>query len=188
MSTPDKITTGGQFARLWRHECNRIFMDRLATVEDVKVVNTELNNIITSQFSADFEAVQKDPCIFGDFELALDRIAEDAEDPRLYSDMGNFQDIRKTFDSIMDNYNTDNKPMTLVLFEMALSHLVRIMRIIKTPRGNALLIGIGGSGKQVSERSERKPLRKTSIRATTKPKLTLFHSIRIRTFFARRSR
>ena len=44
--------------------------------------------------------------------------------------------------------------------------------------------------KKVSERSERALrclviLRKTSIRATTK--LTLFHSIRFRTFFARRS-
>jgi hypothetical protein len=49
---------------------------------------------------------------------------------------------------VLEEYNMKKKNMNLVFFEDALEHLTRIHRIIRLDQGNALLVGVGGSGKQ----------------------------------------
>ena len=46
--------------------------------------------------------------------------------------------------------NTSNKTekIRLVLFDAAVKHIMRITRVFALPRGNVLLVGVGGSGKQ----------------------------------------
>lgn len=47
----------------------------------------------------------------------------------------------------VDDYNNSTtSPMKLVLFEDAMCHICRIIRVLRQPRGNALLLGMGGSG------------------------------------------
>jgi dynein heavy chain len=49
---------------------------------------------------------------------------------------------------ILEEYNDKYKAMNLVLFDDALEHLTRIHRVIRMSQGHALLVGVGGSGRQ----------------------------------------
>jgi dynein heavy chain len=68
-------------------------------------------------------------------------------DPK-YLPITNWADLNKLLTDALDNYNELNAAMNLVLFEDAIQHILRINRILESPRGNALLVGVGGSGKQ----------------------------------------
>ena len=49
----------------------------------------------------------------------------------------------------LDDYNmSSSKEMKLVFFLDAIEHVSRIARMIRQERGNALLVGVGGTGKQ----------------------------------------
>ena len=49
----------------------------------------------------------------------------------------------------LEDYNAlSTAQMKLVLFLDAVCHVTRISRVIRQPMGNALLLGVGGSGRQ----------------------------------------
>ncbi|GMF23629.1 unnamed protein product [Phytophthora lilii] len=150
MATTDKFDSAGKIVRLWRNEVKRIFCDRLTSESDNALVDGAITQILRETFPDEAEVASVDPLIFGDYADCIGRITGQAatEDARLYQDMESYRRIRGIFDEALETYNLDNKPMTLVLFEMALEHLSRILRIIRNPLGHALLIGVGGSGKQ----------------------------------------
>ena len=68
-------------------------------------------------------------------------------DPK-YMPVTNFTSFQKIIVDALKSYNDFNSIMNLVLFDDAIQYVARISRIIESPRGNALLVGVGGSGKQ----------------------------------------
>ena len=60
-----------------------------------------------------------------------------------------FLQMSKILEEYLDDYNqVSTAQMKLVLFLDAIRHVCRISRIIRQPLGNALLLGVGGSGRQ----------------------------------------
>lgn len=144
LSCVDTTPDPQHFIRLWRNETLRVFHDRLINDEDKAVVNNKLKELIENHFGPHAPYTLVDPCLFGDFRNALE-----PGQPRLYEDVGNFEEVKTSFDAIMAHMNqTASKPVQLVLFEDALDHLLRVHRVLRLDRGHALLVGVGGSGKQ----------------------------------------
>ncbi|EDO35852.1 predicted protein [Nematostella vectensis] len=142
LTTPDRFDSPAKFVRVWRNECMRVFCDRLTNEADRETVSGYISSLVDQNFSEHTDIAMRDPCLFGDYRNTL------TEDPRLYEDVVDYDATKAIFEEILEEYNMDHAPMNLVLFDDALEHLTRIHRVIRMDQGHALLVGVGGSGKQ----------------------------------------
>lgn len=119
MSTVDKFKTKGQFIRLWRNECHRVFGDRLINEVDLNLVQEEVIPGLVRQHFKDCEEEVLAPNLFyGDF--ALSEPGEEGEDPRLYEDFVTVEKVKEKLEFFLSEYNDEKKAMDLVLFTDAL--------------------------------------------------------------------
>lgn len=67
----------------------------------------------------------------------------------LYEEVTDSRKLYKFLENKQHDYNySSNDKLDLVFFDDAVEQILRICRILRQPRGNAMLIGVGGSGKQ----------------------------------------
>ena len=59
--------------------------------------------------------------------------------------MDSYEKLNKTLVDKLNEHNESNAVMDLVLFNQAMDHVTRIHQDPDLPRGNAMLVGVGGS-------------------------------------------
>ncbi|XP_055096955.1 dynein axonemal heavy chain 17 [Symphalangus syndactylus] len=140
-STAEVLKTPLDLVRLWLHEAERVYGDKMVDEKDQETLH-RVTMASTKKFFDDLgdELLFAKPNIFCHF-------AQGIGDPK-YVPITDMAALNKLLMDVLDSYNEVNAVMNLVLFEDAVAHICRINRILESPRGNALLVGVGGSGKQ----------------------------------------
>lgn len=153
----DKFQEPSKFIRLWVHEVYRVFYDRLVDADDRQWFFNDLQSCTMKHFNVKFDE------LFAELDANKDNKVEDDDlrslmfgnyttpdaAVKFYEEVASVSQVSETIKGRLDEYNLVTKaPMNLVVFRFAVEHISRISRILQQPAGHALLVGVGGSGRQ----------------------------------------
>ncbi|XP_036073457.1 dynein heavy chain 8, axonemal isoform X4 [Rousettus aegyptiacus] len=141
---------------LFKHECNRVVADRFITPEDEHWFNVHLLRAIEESTGSDMTSYIFPEPYFVDFLREMpEPTGDEPEDtvfeiPKIYELIPSFEFLCEKLQFYQRQFNEliRGTSLDLVFFKDAMTHLIKISRIIRTSCGNALLVGVGGSGKQ----------------------------------------
>lgn len=134
----EQIRTAEKLVKLWLHEAERTYGDLLMEQSDFTTYAKLAREVAKKYFPNDKDdQIFPTPNIFCHFALGLEE--------QVYADT-TFPRLTELLEEGLKEYNENFAVMDLVLFEDAMRHVCRSNRIIQT--GHALLVGVGGSGKQ----------------------------------------
>eukprot|EP00750_Incisomonas_marina_P005719 INCI14099.2.p1 GENE.INCI14099.2~~INCI14099.2.p1 ORF type:complete len:3630 (-),score=727.81 INCI14099.2:1911-12800(-) len=154
MSDRHSFLTAESIMRLWAHELLCVFSDRLATHEDQDNFRSLVDNALAEGFGMSWDNVMQDCKAPSAGPIFTNFMAEpDANTGKqLYEEVAgaDYQNLKHHVEEVLDDYNVEPGyvPMDLVLFDMAIRIICKISRVLSQPRGNFMLVGVGGSGRQ----------------------------------------
>ncbi len=168
LAQPGQFRDPSKIVQLWMHESERVYGDGLATLED----NAKFHSLLLSQAKRRFPAYNlgaifgsdsQTQLIFSHFAVSVpDKIYDQMEVrqwllralgclcslPVSRARVQGLDRVNVVLTKALEEHNEHNVSLNLVLFPDALRHVCRITRIVNMLGGHALLVGVGGSGKQ----------------------------------------
>jgi dynein heavy chain len=149
---PRAMVNDDSMIKLWAHECLRVFHDRLVSQEDRDKFKEMLKEQMTESFKKSYDKiVEVKPLLFASYVPTLYPEGDDTKKQftDIYCELTDREKMRKVCQDGLEDFNTmnRNKAMDLVLFGDAMEHCCKIHRVITTEFGHALLVGVGGSGR-----------------------------------------
>uniref|UniRef100_H2ZG69 Dynein, axonemal, heavy chain 5 n=1 Tax=Ciona savignyi TaxID=51511 RepID=H2ZG69_CIOSA len=134
--------------QLWKHECTRVIADRFVGPQDELFFMKICDDFVI------FTKIVFCSLLFCYFTLKCHQLLHNHNNPsfspKIYEPIESYEQLQGRLELNQASYNEliRGASMDLVFFKDAMIHLLKISRILNTPRGNALLVGVGGSGKQ----------------------------------------
>ncbi|XP_026153434.1 dynein heavy chain 8, axonemal-like [Mastacembelus armatus] len=141
---------------LFKSECTRVIADRFICSEDRDWFEKAVSRVIQEHVDPNLAPkLHPDPYFVDFLRDAPEPTGEEENDscldaPKVYELVPSFEFLSEKLLMYQAQHNEIIRGSTLdlVFFKDAMTHLVKISRIITTDNGNALLVGVGGSGKQ----------------------------------------
>uniref|UniRef100_A0A669PYI5 Dynein axonemal heavy chain 9 n=1 Tax=Phasianus colchicus TaxID=9054 RepID=A0A669PYI5_PHACC len=138
-SSPECLKQPQDLVKLYLHESNRVYRDKMVEEKDYGTFDKIQLEMVKKFYDVSAQVLNQ--------MNVYCHFAKGIGEPS-YGPVPTWEGLNQTLVEALDNYNEVNPAMNLVLFEDAMCHVCRINRILESPRGNALLVGVGGSGKQ----------------------------------------
>ena len=151
MATRATVFTPEAMIRLWVHECQRVFSDRFVRTKsnDEQKFRDILALKMTESLQKDWATVMSDALEPKIGPVFCAFLTDKDDDEVIYEELTNYKKARSIVEEKLEDYNMEPKaiPMDLAMFRDAVMHICRIHRVLCQPRGNLMLIGVGGSGR-----------------------------------------
>ncbi|XP_007888401.2 dynein axonemal heavy chain 11-like [Callorhinchus milii] len=140
-ATPECVGLPIDLVHLWLHESSRVYADKLMEEKDIEHFYKILIETTKRYFEGfDEHLFTQKPLIYCHFAKGVGELQ--------YLPVTDWKKLHRILTDALDHYNELHAVMNLVLFKEAMQHVCRISRILEASHGNALLVGVGGSGKQ----------------------------------------
>lgn len=144
------------YMKIWTHEILRTFGDRMNTQEDHDWLFGNIKHCFQEYFEENINEIFEN--LLENEEITIQNLENlifgfngevDNQGVQRYEEQTNITTLLETVNTSLMEFNKSNRvKLNITVFKDSILRLVKLSRILKSSPGNALLIGISGSGRR----------------------------------------